>query len=651
MGRPYSEEIDHLPDCMAWAWRQDIKLLRRAIHQFECRNLLPVGSGGSFTAAAFAAQLHLECFGMLSLASTPLDTFSLPLRASMPVGGLLISAEGKNRDICGASAQLLARRIPGIALTLTPDNPLGRYCAETGAATHIAFEMPWRKDGYLATNSLLATLVLIARAYPSGIPVDDRNKLGTWLALFRASVQATQSRLWASKSVVILHGTVGRSGAIDLESKLAEAAFAFGQIANFRQFAHGRHLQLANPNIELGIVAFFSDEDRLADSTLQLVPGHHSLLRVKLPRLHPVAQELASVLAAMVLTERWADESGVDPGQPEVPQFGRDLHQLDVAIQFDPQHRSRRSITPIEQKWPALSEAERCIRERDLTRFVDRLAAARFKALVCDFDGTFCDTIRRFEGLDRSLIPELTRLLAAGVHVGFATGRGDSIIAELKKIPEQFWSRITVGIHSGSTIFQLDQIPASLGEPDPRLIELALWLTRNGILPANFKTKIDSGQMGMRSLPGALRYRVKAHVAEWIQRTGAAGWRVFASGHSIDVLTEEARKDRVVEVVAGQASAVSSTEILRIGDAGDIDGNDYEFMATGPSLSVDSCSASGNTCWNLLPPDRAGVAGTAYYLRSLIVEDARARFDPMYLGSIARYFSGLQDGITLGNAT
>ena len=131
MGRPYKEELDFLPRCMEWAWQQDVKLLRRALQQYSGKSLLPIGSGGSFTAAIFAAQLHLDCFGAPSVPSTPLDVFSLPLSRTTAASALLISAEGKNKDILAASKELLLRRIPTIALTLTPENPLGQFCAET----------------------------------------------------------------------------------------------------------------------------------------------------------------------------------------------------------------------------------------------------------------------------------------------------------------------------------------------------------------------------------------------------------------------------------------------------------------------------------------------------------------------------------------
>ena len=634
MGRPYKEELDFLPQCMEWAWQQDVTILRRAFRHFSDRSLLPIGSGGSFTAAAFAAQLHQDSFGRPSLPFTPIDVFGLPQSRTTAAAGFLISAEGKNKDILAASRELLARRIPTIALTLTQDNPLGRFCAETGAATHIAYAMPWGKDGYLATNSLVATLLLTIKASEANMSPQDYAGLVAWLAEFRSMVGSLDERPWARKSVLILHGMTGRMGALDLESKVTESAMAFGQIANFRQFAHGRHLQLASPGLDMGIIAFTVQGDELAEATLELIPSRCPMFRVLLPPLGKVAQEFASVLAALVLTEAWAGEFGVDPGQPSVPQFGRDLHQLDAAALARSPHNAVGTFPPAQRKWSALGPSAHVTRAQDYQDFLSRLGKARFKALVCDFDGTFCDTIRRFEGLDSALVPQLTRLLSAGVRVGFATGRGDSIIKQLKKIPEEYWPLVTVGIHSGSTIFQLDAIPLTFGTPDPRLYELAKWLVDKAVVPRGHEFKIERGQMSMRDVLPTVRDRAKEHIAEWIKDTGAVAWRVFASGHSIDVLTDAAHKGRVIDEVSRQAGADPLTEILRLGDAGEAGGNDYEMLREGFSLSVDTCSSVPHTCWNLLPCDRIGVVGTAHYLRSLVVSDAQVRLSSEFFEAL-----------------
>jgi hydroxymethylpyrimidine pyrophosphatase-like HAD family hydrolase len=89
-------------------------------------------------------------------------------------------------------------------------------------------------------------------------------------------------------------------------------------------------------------------------------------------------------------------------------------------------------------------------------RYIERLQAARLRLLVCDFDGTFCDTVKRFEGLDSRIAPELTRLARSGVHLAFATGRGAKLRKVLQdKLPADVWPMVTMGCYSGSFHLQL----------------------------------------------------------------------------------------------------------------------------------------------------------------------------------------------------
>jgi hypothetical protein len=100
---------------------------------------------------------------------------------------------------------------------------------------------------------------------------------------------------------------------------------------NFRQFAHGRHLQLSQLSEPVTVVSFSIGGDPLAAETIRLLPMEAGpVLNVVLPRVSNASAEIAGVLAAMVITRAWAGEQ-IDPGQPAVPQFGRDLHALDIS--------------------------------------------------------------------------------------------------------------------------------------------------------------------------------------------------------------------------------------------------------------------------------------------------------------------------------
>ena len=139
MGKAYTEEMQQLPATIEWAAGQPVDLLRRAVQLYSDRGLLAVGSGGSFTGAALAAELHLRAYGQPSQAITPLDVFQLPAAASTYAAGMILSAEGKNHDVLAAAKQLLVRGCPAIGLTLRSDSPLVRFSDATGAASLASF--------------------------------------------------------------------------------------------------------------------------------------------------------------------------------------------------------------------------------------------------------------------------------------------------------------------------------------------------------------------------------------------------------------------------------------------------------------------------------------------------------------------------------
>lgn len=622
MGKRFIDELQQLPATMQWAAEQDVALLRRAVQLYGDRGLLAVGLGGSFTAATYAADQHFRVYGRPSQAITPLEVFQVPTNAAANAAGLLLSAEGKNHDILAAAKQLRLRACPTIGLTLRSTSPLVELSDETGAASLAAYDMPWGKDGYLATNSLIATLILLWRAYEGdAIVATELLLLANWYVQFDRHIEQAGS-MKRSGRALILHGAVGRIGAIDLESKLTEGALAFGQVCNFRQFAHGRHLQLSQLSEPVTVVSFSIGGDPLAAETIRLLPMEAGpVLNVVLPRISDAGAEIAGVLAAMVITRAWAGEH-IDPGQPAVPQFGRDLHALDISTLAP--HALPPTPAMLRKQAPG-DPPEMLIQHARL--YIERLQAARVRLLVCDFDGTFCDTVKRFEGLDSRIAPELTRLARSGVHLAFATGRGVKLRKVLQdKLPADVWPMVTMGCYSGSFIFSLADIHAAAPLADPRLSDLAQWLSKTRALSTQVDPCADAGQLSLRGISGSDKVRLVAAINEWVAQHGYEGWRAFSSGHSVDVVTEKAGKLLVVQEACHRLGLDPLTQVLRVGDGGDFGGNDYELLSEGLALSVDAVPPGVEQCWNLLPRMLSGVRGTQYYLQNLEAADGEAGF-------------------------
>jgi fructoselysine-6-P-deglycase FrlB-like protein len=632
MGKNYSEELSAIPSSIAWAMSQDERPLARALAAVSDENLLAIGSGGSFSVAAYAALMHEIEFGRMARPATPLEAITFQ-GSTLRVAHLYLSAEGRNKDILAAAQSTVSRDADAVALTMTRENPLVSFCDQYGSVQAVPFEMPWKKDGYLATNSLVAMMVLIARAYRGGGLEEVVAKIDSaWFSERRSWYAQSDcvTRLAAGAELIALFGKTGRIGAIDLESKFAEAALGVCQVTDYRQFAHGRHLQLSVRPSQV-ILAFGSTADQdLADASLRLVPESVSQLRIALPE-DPAVGEIVAVLEAMLLVEAVAQRRNIDVGQPQVLQFGRDMYAMDIGGMY-PREQPATSIA-LSRKVPPSgpSAASKSSWANAAQEFCLSLKAARFKAVIFDFDGTCCNTAVRFAGMDARLIEDVNRLLHAGLLVAFASGRGDSLHIDLRaKIEKSLWPQVLVGYYSGSIIARLDEDFTSTTN-DSRFILLREWLAEHGLIKTVGAVSIRGGQLGIRATSSASRIKVAAAVRFWIEDNKLPGWRVFCSGHSVDVLNEHIGKCRVVDAVCERTGSTGENDVLKIGDSGQIEGNDFELLADGIGLSVATVSPLMSSCWNLLPEGVSGVTGMKYYLGSLVAAKGAAVFSEGFL--------------------
>src|SRR5690606_38597454 len=113
----------------------------------------------------------------------------------------------------------------------------------------LLFPPPAGKDGFLATNSLLGFMAVLVRAYLLELSTAEeweavRVNIAPLLDTGSAQIEnwaLTTEHLWRRGTTIVLHDADSRIGAIDLESKFTEAAVGNLQIADYRNFAHGRH--------------------------------------------------------------------------------------------------------------------------------------------------------------------------------------------------------------------------------------------------------------------------------------------------------------------------------------------------------------------------------------------------------------------------
>lgn len=643
MARPYAGEMAKLAETFAWAAAPDLDLqpLRQAVRTAGLSPLRAIGSGGSLTGAHALAGLHQRHTGHPATVATPLEAVEEPLDTT--VATWLLSAGGGNVDIVAAAKALILREPRQLGVLCGREaSPLAELCRWHPFVDLLLYPPPAGKDGFLATNSLLGFTALVTRAYADqfGSDTDWQDTVAHLEPLLPDTApdsnlwEEATAPLWSRPTILVLYGTSTRTGAIDLESKFTEAALGNLQIADYRNFAHGRHHWLAKRSETSAVLAFITDADRaLAERTLDLIPADVPQARISFEG-GPNATALASLVAALRITGWAGMHRGIDPGRPGVPDFGRKLYHLPLPR---PRRAARRPrITPREAAAISrkagvgpnrLAVAGELDRWRDaLASFRDRLCNARFAGIVLDYDGTVVDTRHRFKPAEPRMATELAHLVEAGTHVAVATGRGKSVRRDLQScLPPVLWPLVLVGYYNGAEVAPLDDDSAPDGSASvcESLRPLSEALRCQPELSGSVCQEDRPFQITLaatRIMPDGRLWDLVQHV---IQMTGAGDVGVTRSGHSVDIVAAGVSK---LNVVRRLRETVGDAPILAIGDRGRWPGNDHELLSEPFALGVDEVSVDPATCWHLGGPGQRGPAVTLEYLSALEANDSRVKF-------------------------
>jgi len=634
MGRQYAQELLELPLTYQWARTVDVSLLKQGLACARTLPLFAIGSGGSFSIATLAASLHESATGRPARALTPMEAMTTPLtfRGSAV---LLVSARGTNSDILQAfHAALALEPTEIIVLTLSENSALAQCAAMFESVRLPAFAPPVKKDGYLATNSLLAMNVLLARGYGMSDAA-----LPAAFETFIPKIDTVPVEAWRRSTIIALHGSSTRSAAIDLESKFSEAALANVHVVDFRNFGHGRHLWLERRASESFIVSFAAaGDERTAETMLRLVPARIPRLSIRIDDTDPSIAAVRALLVPIILAGSAGAVHGIDIGRPHVPTFGRRMYRQRMASVRVPlahrfverKTRARRDALEREGTLDAWTRA--------LATFQRALARTSFSGIVFDYDGTLCTANERFTGCRTEIAHELQRLLDGGIGVAIATGRGKSVRNDLRaKLREDSWDRVIVGYYNGSDIALLsDTGRPTTGTPSSPALqrireELQQCAALNGATITARPKQITVEVNANTSLAS-----VWDMIAQLVLTRPASGVTVVRSTHSIDLLDADVSKRAVVRALEDQLRqrrAVTAPRVLSIGDQGRWPGNDCALLQEPLSLSVDETSSDERTCWNLAPIGYRQAQAVVYYLKSIAVKNGKARVRLTYEGS------------------
>lgn len=577
----YADQLKLLGRTYARTRCSDLAVLRRALEAMRQRQAVYVGSGGARAVAQLAADIHEAKTRVLARASTPLEVVgTAPL---FDAALMLFTASGQHPDASatvGAARRSHTRPIVVVTHRRRDDLPSPVRATDVEVVT---LPSVVAKEGFLATNSVLAMAVAVVAASGFRLPA-------TLPHLESDGGKALR------ESTVILYGPGALSVAMDLETRLAETGLSAAQVTDYRNFAHGRHTGFARRLDRTTVVALITPQlAGLAEDTLGLLPAEADIRRVQSHLEWPFAV-LDLLAASMKMIAATAAETGFEPSRPSVPAFGRRLYHLSSRQYL------RQQGDPLERKIVAARAAEsRSIRrlfDESLARWSSAMVEARFSGIVLDYDGTVCTTAGRFQLPGSSLQSVLLGLLENGTTLGFASGRGGSLYRDLRDwVPKRYWHQVELGLYNGGLALSLGE---RLDVPDRRSPLMADVAARLRSLPIGGLLRFEEREyqlgIGPSEGEGLSTDAIVAAVLEVLAWPPSIDVKAVASAHSVDVIPAQSAKTETL----ARVRARSGGDVLTIGDQGQLGGNDFELLAaTQFSLSVDRVSGDPTRCWNL----------------------------------------------------
>jgi hydroxymethylpyrimidine pyrophosphatase-like HAD family hydrolase len=620
MGRRYDLEIERLPELLQWASELNTDDLTRFISNSYGTNLITVGSGGTFAAAKFAALLHEE-FGSMAKAITPLDAvdYRFPIRNT---SAILLSASGQNRDI-RTSFEYLAKLEPEqlIAVCLKSLSPLNGISNKYKYSSVLNFEKPHGKDGFLATNSLVAFMMILLKAYnkfSDGALYKSVQPILPNIKRIRKEQRKAALKLSGVNTWIVLHGHWGAVAADDLESRFSEAGLKSIQKVDFRNFAHGRHYWFSRNLGSTGVIALETLQDsELSRKTISLLPEAVPMVRF-IGRNNGPLGSMELTIQSIILAEQLGLVIGVDPGRPHVPEYGRRIFHLSI-----PNSMRKENGTLKQEKYIAVRRkggAKLSILEKAYVKFISNITSQKFGGLILDFDGTILDFEDRLQSPKPEISLFLNAILEKNIQLGVASGRGKSLqVAMRKVIRKQYWPLVTLGYYNGAYIdllsskFDTRRTSSHQSNQDSisKLYKIIKRLKR-------FESSISASQISIRFDSKHDRTLFSDNILGWANKF--PDLEVLESAHSFDVIKKGVSKQLLVKQVKQKVIEVDGQySVLCMGDKGQWPGNDFLLLNEPFSLSVDEVSTDLDSCWNLSPAGQRGVQAAISYFHRISI--------------------------------
>ena len=610
MGRPYKKELEAMGDTYDFIDLLDVSTLVPFFKNNCNVPLLIIGSGGSF-AVAKLFELCYQNYGGFAKAITPYELKN----ETKTLGGskvLIVTAGGNNPDTVGTYNYVrLYEPFELCIICMSKNSKIAKEINKNNDSILYEVRIPFGKDGYLAVNSSVAMFTIGKKI------MDELENNKKSVISFSPCVEILppMEQMEKINNFIVLYGGWGTPAAYDLESKCSEAGPMSIQFINYRNFAHGRHNWIDKKKDSTMLVALVTPDDKIVcKKTLEKLPSFLPIVCFETKHKKSMAA-LDLLVKVFYFVDYLGELRNIDPGKPHVPDYGSKLYNIKYNLLTNDEYIKK--ITK-STKDSAIYRKLKMIPNKFVwfdyysnmyDSFVDKIYKEVYQALLLDYDGTICDSDGK---VSSQIINKLNMLLENNIIIAFATGRGDSIIKQLrKKIPQQYWENVVVGYYNGSYISNLTKEPKFQGKDSSKLKKFYDMVNR--MLPFGGEL-IDKGyQLSIREAD-ANKLLFYFEVLNELKYTyGFGDIQVFISGHAIDIVENDSGKQKVVEYIKSMCNA----SILCIGDEGRLYENDFELLTKNIGLSSKNQNKLGESGWNLAPLGVSNVRATEYYVNKI----------------------------------
>ncbi len=620
MGKPFESELRKIEETFLWSKTLILTDLSNFINEINSPIYI-VGSGGSLSACHFAAELF-EKKGKFAKAITPLELLNLEDTLSN-ASVLFISASGRNVDIKNAFKRAIQAEPKSVGLIcMKEDSPISILAKKYSIAKTFEYVLPTGKDGFLATNSLLAFFVILNNIF---------NKIEKNSTLINDDIKKVISTFLKETNedytYTLLYNGFGKSVAIDIESKCSEAALAPTLLSDYRNFGHGRHHWFAKRR-NSAIIALCNEDDKvLCNKTLKLLPNEIPKLILK-SKYTGSFSAIDLLVKSFFLIEALGRKMNIDPGKPGVPVFGRKLYNLPYSSIFKKKKGfklSNQAILAIKRKTKSndltrLNKKEMNSWIESYNSFISTIKKSDFGLVLFDYDGTLCSSAERFLGVSNEMGKKLKEIVENGFLIGVITGRGKSVREDFQRIlPKIYWDKVIIGYYNGADcgLLSNNALPIKNIEINSDLIKANEKLKSISKL-YNLNVEVRPKQITIQIDDKSRWEYVRNLIIQILKTNDINSIQILESSHSMDIIPDSISKLNILPFCRELSNKYKlSEQILIIGDKGQWSGNDFILLDSEFGLSVDEVSSKHGKCWNIASLGNRNTAATLEYLNRL----------------------------------